>query len=86
MRRIDHIVIAVRELDRPAELYRRLGFQALWPVNSIPATTGICLAKDAYPQANRQEKLSEDPIIFRLTVSSSWAGTRGYGGKWMSSV
>jgi hypothetical protein len=25
---------------------------APWPVNSIPATTGICLAKDAFAQAN----------------------------------
>lgn len=27
MRRIDHMVVAVRELDRAADLYRRLGFQ-----------------------------------------------------------
>lgn len=35
MRRIDHIVVAVRELDRAAEVYRKLGFQ-VGPRNQHP--------------------------------------------------
>lgn len=35
MRRIDHIVVAVRELDQAADVYRRLGFQ-VGPRNQHP--------------------------------------------------